>query len=295
MKKYLYSLFMVACLSSSVATAQNFSVDDDFGVDISVGAEKELLPDFEISVEGNLRTQDNTQRVERYLLGAELSYKFLNTKKFDMKVSGGFEYMWNQKMEETNLAKTPYPFFATDAQGDVIYDNLGQPVFDKNYCNYNIDERYWRNRHRTSLGLSASYSPNKRWSFQLKETVQYNHYCREDSINQYEYRWDENDDGDKYLPAPDIDRKSVDPKDRFVLRSKFTVEYNVKGIPLNPFASIDYGCGMNYTANKWKYSVGADYTVNKKHKFTLYYRFQTEDDDDEPNGHMLGLGYKIKL
>ena len=77
MKKYLYSLFTVACLSSSVATAQNFSVDDDFGVDISVGAEKELLPDFEISVEGNLRTQDNTQRVERYLLGAELSYKFL--------------------------------------------------------------------------------------------------------------------------------------------------------------------------------------------------------------------------
>ena len=295
MKKYLYSLFTVACLSSSVATAQDFSVDDDFGVDISVGAEKELLPDFEISLEGNLRTQDNTQRVERYLLGAELSYKFLNTKKFDMKVSGGFEYMWNQKMEETNLAKTPYPFFATDAQGDVIYDNLGQPVFDKNYCNYNVDERYWRNRHRTSLGLSASYSPNKRWSFQLKETVQYNHYCREDSINQYEYRWDENDDGDKYLPAPDIDRKSVDPKDRFVLRSKFTVEYNVKGIPLNPFASIDYGCGMNYTANKWKYSVGADYTINKKHKLTLYYRFQTEDDDDEPNGHMLGLGYKIKL
>ena len=91
------------------------------------------------------------------------------------------------------------------------------------------------------------------------------------------------------------DRKSVDPKDRFVLRSKFTVEYNVKGIPLNPFASIDYGCGMNYTANKWKYSVGADYTINKKHKLTLCYRFQTEDDDDEPNGHMLGLGYKIKL
>jgi outer membrane autotransporter protein len=129
----------------------------------------------------------------------------------------------------------------------------------------------------------------------LKETVQYNHYCREDSINQYEYRWKENGDGDRYMGSPEIDRKSVDPKDRFVLRSKFTVEYNVKGIPLNPFASIDYGCGLNYTANKWKYSVGADYTINKKHKLTLYYRFQTEDDDDEPNGLMLGMGYKIKF
>lgn len=292
MKRYFLAVFVMA---SMPLVAQDFGVDDDFGIDVSLGAEKELLPGLDISVEGDLRTQENSQRIERYVLGAELSYKFLNTKKFDMKVSGGFEYMWNQKMAEAKLAKTPYPFFETDSEGEIIYDDLDQPVLDKNYCNYNVDERYWRNRHRTSLGLSAEYSPNKRWSFQLKETVQYSHYCREDSINQYEYRWDENDDGDKYLPQPGIDRKSVDAKDRFVLRSKFTVEYNIKGIPLNPFASVDYGCGLNYTANKWKYSVGADYTVNKKHKLTLYYRFQTEDDDDEPNGHMLGMGYKFKF
>ena len=279
-------ILLAACFMVStvvVATAQNFDVDDDFGVDISLGAEKELLPDLEISVEGNLRTQENSQRIERYVLGAELSYKFFNTKKFDMKVSGGYEYMWNQKMEETKYKETVEAIDWDDP-------NLGTILIDE----YNVNERYWRNRHRTSLGLSASYSPNKRWSFQLKETVQYNHYCREDSINQLEYRYDEDDDVDGFYKIKN-DRKSVDPKDRFVLRSKFTVEYNVKGIPLNPFASIDYGCGLNYTANKWKYSVGADYTINKKHKLTLYYRFQTEDDDDEPNGHMLGLGYKIKL
>ena len=278
MKRYLLAVFVMA---SMPLVAQDFGVDDDFGIDVSLGAEKELLPGLDISVEGDLRTQENSQRIERYVLGAELSYKFLNTKKFDMKVSGGFEYMWNQKMEETNYKGT-WEGYDWDEQLIKVDE-------------YNVNERYWRNRHRTSLGLSAEYSPNKRWSFQLKETVQYSHYCREDSINQYEYRWDENDDGEKYLPQPGIDRKSVDAKDRFVLRSKFTVEYNIKGIPLNPFASVDYGCGLNYTANKWKYSVGADYTVNKKHKLTLYYRFQTEDDDDEPNGHMLGMGYKFKF
>ena len=279
-------ILLAACFMVStvvVATAQNFDVDDDFGVDISLGAEKELLPDLEISVEGNLRTQENSQRIERYVLGAELSYKFFNTKKFDMKVSGGYEYMWNQKMEETKYKGTVEAVDWDDP-------NLGTISIDE----YNVNERYWRNRHRTSLGLSAEYSPNKRWSFQLKETVQYNHYCREDSINQLEYRYDEDDDvADDYKVKRDL--KSVDPKDRFVLRSKFTVEYNVKGIPLNPFAAVDYGCGLNYTANKWKYTVGADYTIQKKHKLTLYYRFQTEDDDDEPNGHMLGLGYKIKF
>ncbi len=279
-KKLLLAMLSIAWVS--VVLSQNESTNDDFGIDLSIGAEKELLPNLELSVEGNMRTQENTRRIERYIIGAELSYKFLNTKKFDMKVSGGYEYMWNQKMEETKFKGYNYNTFDEN-------DNL---VVDYSRFDFNVNERYWRNRHRTSLGLSAVYSPNKRWSFLLKETVQYNHYCREDSINQTEWRW-RGDDEDRLIPS--MDRKSVEPKDRFVLRSKFTVEYNIKGIPLNPFASVDYGCGLNYTANKWKYSIGADYTINKKHKLTLYYRFQTEDDDDEPNGHMLGMGYKIKF
>lgn len=277
--KRLTTLLLLAV--SVNLNAQMNDTDDDFGIDLTIGAEKELFPDLELSVEANLRTQENSQRIERYVLGADLSYKFINTKKFDMKVSAGFEYMWNQKMEETK-----YKGFWEGND----WDNQLMIKIDE----YNVNERYWRNRHRTSLGLSAEYSPNKRWSFQLKETLQYNHYCREDSINQLEYRYDEDDDfeGDYKVKR---DLKAVDAKDRFVLRSKFTVEYNVKGLPLNPFASVDYGCGLNYTANKWKYSIGADYSINKKHKFTLFYRFQTEDDDDEPNGHMLGIGYKIKL
>lgn len=291
MKKYF--LATIALIASTAAMAQ--SERDDFGVDVSIGAEKEILPNLDLSVEANVRTQEHSERIERYVIGGELGYKFLNTATFDMKVSGGFEYMWQQKMAETKTAKTPYPFAQFDDQGNPVYDAQGMPVPDTRYRNYNVDERYWRNRHRTSLGLSATYSPNKRWSFQLKETVQYNHYCREDSINQYEYRWNENDDGDKYLPAPGIDRKGVDPKDRFILRSKLTVEYNVKDLPLNLFASVDYGCGLNYTANKWKYTLGEEWSINKKHKITCFFRYQTEDDDDEPDGLMIGMGYKIKF
>lgn len=278
--KRLTPLLLLAV--SANLNAQMADTDDDFGIDITIGAEKKLLPDLELSVEGNLRTQDDTKRVERYVIGADLSYKFLNTKKFDMKVSGGFEYMWNQKLEETKFKGYNYNTF----------DEEGNMMTDYTRYDFNVNERYWRNRHRTSLGVTAEYSPTKRWAFQLKETVQYNHYCYEDSINQTEWRW-KGDDEDRLMPSSD--QKAVDAKDRFVLRSKLTVEYNIKGLPLNPFVSIDYGCGLNYTANKWKYSAGADYTISKKHKFTLFYRFQTEDDDDEPNGHMLGIGYKIKL
>ena len=78
MKKYLLAVFVMA---SMPLVAQDFDVDDDFGIDVSLGAEKELLPDLELSVEGDLRTQENSKRIERYVLGAELSYKFLNTPK----------------------------------------------------------------------------------------------------------------------------------------------------------------------------------------------------------------------
>ena len=282
MRKIFLAIIAFAT-ATTVATAQTDSKSDDFGVDISIGAEKEILPNLDLSVEANMRTQEHSGRIERYVIGGELGYKFLNTKKFDMKVSGGFEYMWNQKMEETKFKESVEVIDFNDP-------NLGTYLVDE----YNVNERYWRNRHRTSLGLSATYSPNKRWSFQLKETVQYNHYCREDSINQHEYRYDEDDDfeGDYRV---ELDKKAVAPKDRFILRSKLTVEYNVKDLPLNIFASVDYGCGLNYTANKWKYTLGEEWSINKKHKLTCFFRFQTEDDDDEPNGLMIGMGYKVKF
>ena len=66
-------------------------------------------------------------------------------------------------------------------------------------------------------------------------------------------------------------------------------------LPKNPFASIDYGCGLNYTANKWKYTLGEEWSINKKHKITCFFRYQTEDYDDEPDGLMIGMGYKIKF
>ena len=130
MKKHLLAILLMASIPS---VAQDFEVNDDFGLDISLGAEKELLPGLDLDIEGNLRTQENSQHIERYLIGASLSYKFLNTKKFDMKVSGGYEFMWNQKMEETKLAKNPYPFLATDSDGELILDNQGNPMADKNY------------------------------------------------------------------------------------------------------------------------------------------------------------------
>lgn len=281
MKKIYILLFAFIAGVSGKAVAQETSDKNDFGTDVSLSIDKKLAPGLSLGIEGGMRTQSNSERIDRYTIGADLSYKFLKLNKFSMKVGGGFEYMWVQKLSETK-----------EKHGDVLDETTGE--FVRGVNGYNITDRYWRNRHRTTLSVSGEYSPSKRWSFSLKESVQYNHYCEEDSVGRTKIRYRYNDDDEPYTTTT-RDLKAVNPKDRFVLRSKFTAEYNIKGLPINPFASVDYGCGLNYTAHKWKISAGADYKINKKNKLTAFYRFQTDDDDDEPNGHIVGVGYKLSF
>lgn len=260
--------FVIAALLAFNAYAQS----DDFGMDFSLGAEKKLSSNINLAVDANARTQDNTSKMERWGVGAALDMKVYNTKTFDIKTSLGWEYIWQNKLatcEDWTSKKT----------------GLSKGYKEK--------DGYWRNRHRTSLGFAASYKPNKRWKYSLKETFQYNHYC-ESSTDIYKYASVNSEYGQQY-ELDETEHKIYNPKDLVILRSKLAIQYDIKHSPFSPFASADYGCGINYTANKWKFAAGTDFNINKKNKLSIYYRFQTENDDDEPNGHILGLGYNIKL
>lgn len=92
-----------------------------------------------------------------------------------------------------------------------------------------------------------------------------------------------------------VERKVKYCKDRFMLRNKLSAQYDIRHTPLAPFASVDFGVGLGYDAIKWKFTAGTDININKHNSFEIYYRYQTENDDDEPNGHLLGLGYKLKF
>ncbi len=278
-KRTLFAL--LSALATATALAQ--SAGDDFGADVSIEVEKKLAKRLSLGVEGNFRTQNDSEDPERWRVGVGLSYKFFQTadKKFSLKANAGFEYIWKY-----------YPRDSTAKYDDFNYDDNGKLIGtpDDYWKGYNEDLSHWRNRYRAYTGVSGTYSPSKRWSFQLKETVQYNHYCK---ATHTENKWRLNDDDEPYLKEQEKESSRV--KDRWVLRSKLTTEYNVKGLPFNPYASIDYGCGLNYSCSKWKYTVGCDWKVTRAHKVSLFYRYQTENDDDEPDGHIVGLSYKLSL
>lgn len=304
------------CFASLLAPTTALAQDDDFGYDLSVEGETKIASGLKLEMEAGMRTQNDAEDIDRYTVGAALSYKLYQTtdKKFSLKSSAGFEYLWTQKLQEKDVKY----FDATDELVDLGYFNVGDQK------GYNISEKYWRNRYRINVGLNASYDPNKRWSFSLKETVQYGHYCNA-STNRTKWRideynspelpdgtidwqttpWQYNDEymGEDYKDAEgnvigktlnkDVDQKYR--KDRTTLRSKLSASYDIRNFPIDLFASVDYGVGLNYTANKWKFTVGYDLKINKTNKLSVYYRYTTEDDDDEVNGHIVGLGYKFEL
>lgn len=275
-----------ALLVFSVSLLPSFAQSDDFGLDFTVGAEKKLRPGLSFALEGEARTQDNTRKIERWTIGGELQMRLFRTpdKKFELKAAAGWKYMWLNNLRELNDKYDENTYVTPDGTTTETY-----------YVGYNDKHAYWRSRHRTSVSLDASYKLNKRWSVSLKETFQFTHFC-EASATVDKYRLiDEEDLESGYNQTTET--KDYAPKDRSVLRSKLTVQYNIRHCPVNPYVSVDYGCGLNYTARKWKYTAGADInlTANKQHKLDVFYRYQTENDDDDPNGHFIGAGYKFKF
>ena len=287
---------------------------DDFGYDLSIEGETKLASGLKLELEAGMRTQNDATKIDRYTLGAGLSYKLYQTsdKKFDIKADARFEYLWTQKLQEKDIK-----YFVED--DDLVKDEFFKVGDEKGY---NITDRYWRDRYRINVGFSAGYTLNKRWSFSLKETIQQNHYCdatatqtkwrvdeynskvdEEGNINWIISDWEYNDNyidenhfdenGNVIGKSKNTEEDTKRHKDRTVLRSKLSASYDVKGFPVDVFASVDYGCGINYTANKWKFTVGYDYKINKENKLSLFYRYNTENDDDEANGHLIGLSYKI--
>jgi len=264
---------------------------NDFGIDLSAGAEKRLVGGrLTLGLDADFRTQDNTSRVERYDLELSVSYKLIDRKKYGLKAGLSYEHIWSQKLGE---CETTYKDKYYDDKFDYIGNGEFSPVLKGYNKGYNYTHAYWRQRSRVNGFVTFSYKPTKRWSFSLRETVQYNHYYSA-TADRTKYR-EKVRYGEETTYTTEQTTKEKSSKDRFVLRSKFTVQYNIRRNPLAPFASVDFGTGLGYNVQKWKFSAGTDIKLNRQNALKVYYRFQTENDDDEPNGHLLGIGYNFKF
>ena len=85
--------------------------------------------------------------------------------------------------------------------------------------------------------------------------------------------------------------------DKWVLRSRLQVEYNISHSRFTPYAYAELFNSMNdgMALDKLRLSIGSEYKINKKNSLKIGYIFNSSNDDDEPKGHILGISYTFKF
>ena len=138
---------------------------------------------------------------------------------------------------------------------------------------------YWGLRHRFNVSLTASYKI-QRVELSLRERWQYT-YRHSKVVDNFDFDEGEWEDDE------------VKGKGKNVLRSRLQAEWDIPKCKFDPYANVEFHTTRDL--EKTRFIIGVSHSLKKKHNFKLYYRCQLSGSSDEPNNHMLGMGYTYKF
>ena len=84
-------------------------------------------------------------------------------------------------------------------------------------------------------------------------------------------------------------------EEKFTLRDKVSLSYNIRKTPLEPFTAFELFF-KDSEFKKWRYTLGASYPFLKEFDIDVYYRLQQSFNTNNPKQlHILGLGMEYKF
>ena len=244
-------LICILC-SLFALTTMTKAQSNDFGTWYELGAEKKLSKKWNLGVEGEFRTRNNSRTADRWSAGLNAEYKIIR----GLKASVGYALLYDNNQEELDL------------KSDGLRPNKWTPS-------------YWGMRHRFNVSLTGNIDWG-RLNVSLRERWQYT-YRPEAEGKKYDF------DDEAWT--------SVKGKGKNVLRSRLQLSYDIPHWKFDPFANVEM-FNTDKGIDKMRYQIGIDYKYQKKHVFSLTYRYQnvnSGDDDNDVNSHMIGLSYKLKF
>ena len=172
------------------------------------------------------------------------------------------------------------PWLKLGAGYKFIYNNNSEKITYHNDGTYNNwRPSYWGTRHRFYADVTGTLKLD-RFDISLRERWQYT-YRPEQTTTRYDFDnswWEDTD---------------VKSKNSHVLRSRLQVKYNIPKSKITPFANVELY--NNWSLEKVRYTIGAEWKIAKQHEISAFYRYQNEKDSDEANKHILGIGYTFKF
>ncbi len=218
------------------------------------------------------------------VVSAEASHKF------NKQLSAAFEVEFRSRNDfrtadrvslGPSVAYKLLPWLKASAGYNLLIDNNREDVSyhdDETYNNWRPS--YWGVRHRFNVSLTASHKI-RRVEVSLRERWQYTYRPSRviDNFDFDEAMWEDHE---------------VRGKGKNVLRSRLQVEWDIPKCKFDPYANVEFHTTREL--EKTRFIIGTSYSVQKTHVFKLYYRYQLSgSSSDEPNIHMLGLGYAYKF
>lgn len=277
-KKRLFGcLLLAAFILAPVLGANAQSEDDEFGVWTTLEASKKINKKLKLDFEAELRTIEGVGDIDRVSVGAGASYKLAKW----LKASAGYIFIYSHSLDSKNIK--------WDEPTDI--ESTGETLYG-----YNIDHAYWTERHRFHVSLTGEYKIG-RVEFSLRERLQYTR-TNSATTDETKYRWECVDImEEKYELNQETAPELKNAKENTTLRSRLSAKWDIRNCKVTPFASVELytrfdewkGC------DKMRYRIGASYKINKDNEISLFYLYQDANDDDEPKGHAIGIGYSIDL
>ena len=273
-KKRLIKYMLLAVLAiAPLCTTNAQSDDDEFGVWTTLEASKKINKKLKLDFEAELRTIEGLDDIDRVSVGAGASYKLTKW----LKAGAGYIFIYSHSLDSKNIKE----------------------AFDENRYDYNLDHDYWTERHRFHVSLTGEYKVG-RVEFSLRERVQYTR-TNSATTDETKYRWEQRVDeyGNDLEPvlSQETEPEFKKAKENTTLRSRLTAKWDIRNCKITPFASVELYTRLDEWkgCDKLRYRAGASYKINKDNEISLFYLYQDANDDDEPKGHAVGIGYSIDL
>lgn len=221
------------------------------------------------------------------VLSAEASHKF------DKRLTAGFEVEFRSRndfrtADRVGLGPTVsyklLSWLKASAGYNLLIDNNREKLTyqDDGVSYNNWRPSYWGLRHRFNVSLTATYKV-QRVELSLRERWQYTYRPSKvtDNFDFDNGEWEDHE---------------VSGKGKNVLRSRLQLVWDIPRCKFDPFASLELHNAREI--EKTRFIAGVEHTLKKKHSFELFYRYDLMNHhggNDDPNIHMLGLGYTYKF
>ncbi len=272
MKKTILCLFMALVAVPALA-------EDDFGIWSGISAEKKLNKKFSIEAGIGFRAEQKLGNASRWDISLGAAYKPTKW----LKLSAGYMYIHSYSPEEAKVNH--------NKDGEVK--------------GYNIDQGFWRSRHRGYFDATGKVDIG-RFTFSLRERYQLSHSVattcdrirlRDVAPGGYSGETFPYNGKEYIVDAETFGTDDKSAKNEHTLRSRLKAEYNIKGLPLNPFVSYEFHnlLEKGFDIDKTRLIVGTDWKITKQHKLSFAYLYQNgaNKENTSNNLHAIEVSYKF--